>query len=183
MVSGASRPRALKAGSKWCGDMSGMVPLPKSRAQRQTKGVTAPAVGAVGAAAPSPQVPVEARPGLAAGPWPGHGSPTARGVPASRACASRTVPMAPSFSHSTVCRCLFARPAVIARLRGDLGLLGDLRQQAGLTDVWVSGFSQYTCLPARIAARPTKAWRWSGVGDQDGVDRLLSLSSISRKSS
>ena len=42
IVSGASRPSALKAGSKWWGDMSGMVPLPKSHTQRQTNGATLP---------------------------------------------------------------------------------------------------------------------------------------------
>jgi hypothetical protein len=35
-------PSALNAGSKWCGDMSGMVPLPKSHTQRQTNGVSLP---------------------------------------------------------------------------------------------------------------------------------------------
>ena len=48
--------------------------------------------------------------------------------------------------------------------------------------LWVSGFSQYTCLPAFIARIEMKACRWSGVAIRT-ASIAGSFSSITRKSS
>jgi len=44
--------------------------------------------------------------------------------------------------------------------------------------VRVSGFSQYTCLPSRIAETLAGAWVWSGVATMTASNVLASSSSV-----